>query len=131
MHTMREKTDQPINRKMEGLHLKYINLAKDAQDRGDQVLSESYYQRAEYYLHAMNASGDCVLTLAAHCPSVSGSVAIKKVIKNLNLKKVLDEMPSSQQSNTLTGKPGSSQGRKILSSRVSFLRRNRRGIQHT
>lgn len=49
MSEIREEIDQPVNiQEIKDLHLKYVALAKDAQKREDRVLSESYYQRAEY-----------------------------------------------------------------------------------
>lgn len=103
MRRIQEATGQPINKqKMEGLYLKYINLAKDAQKREDWVLSESYYQRAEYYLHAINYPSDDL-------PVVT-SFPIRKP-HSVNQAK----LPPQQA--------------KALPFKGNFLRRNRRNIQ--
>ena len=68
MGTIRKETDQSMNRKkMEDLYNKYVTLAKEVSKGEDRVLRESYYQLAEYYLHALNELGGFVST--AH-PSV-------------------------------------------------------------
>ena len=98
-----EKTERLVNREqIEALHLKYMTLAKDAQEKEDRVLSESYYQRAEYYLHAMNYPSDSLPT-ATPRPSVSKPHSDNQV------------------------KP---QKGKVLPFRGTFLRRNRRNIQY-
>jgi hypothetical protein len=104
MHGIREETGQPINRQnMKALHLKYMALAKDAQEREDRVLSESYYQRAEYYLHAINYSSDSLPTATPY-PSIRKPYLGNQV------------------------KPPSQEG-KVLPFRGNFLRRNRRNNQ--
>lgn len=104
MRGIREETGQPINREnMKALHLKYMALAEDARKREDRVLSESYYQRAEYYLHATNYPSD---SLAAATPYLS----IKKPYLGNRAK------PSPQED-------------KVLPFRGNFLRRNRRNSQ--
>jgi hypothetical protein len=71
MRKIRQESDQPINtQSMKALHLKYMALAKDAQVREDRVLSESYYQRAEYYLHAINYPSDSIPVSATPNPSI-------------------------------------------------------------
>lgn len=63
MGTIRKETDQSMNRKkMEDLYNKYVTLAKEVSKGEDRVLRESYYQLAEYYLHALNELGGFVST---------------------------------------------------------------------
>ena len=103
MRGMREETDQPMNRqKMKDLHLKYMALAKDAQEREDRVLSESYYQRAEYYLHAINYPSDSI-------PAATPRPSVRKPHSDTQVKP--------------------SQEGKVLPFRGNFLRRNRRNSQ--
>ena len=67
MRGIQQEISQPISRQnMEALHLKFMALAKDAQEREDRVLSESYYQRAEYYLHAINYPSDSLPAAPSH-----------------------------------------------------------------
>jgi len=119
MRGMRKETEQPIDRtQIDGLHRKYITLAKDAQDRGDRILSESYYQRAEYYLHAMNYPEASLPTVAASSFARASHVA-RKTTKDLNLGRTALTQPSD------TGVKLPKEG-KVLPFRGSFLRRNRR-----
>ena len=86
MNIPRERTGQPINRtKVEELHHQYIALAKTAQKNEDRVLSESYYQRAEHYLHLLNETSGAV-PVSTYAPSVKNPSPVKKVIKDFNLK---------------------------------------------
>jgi hypothetical protein len=102
MRGIREETHEPINRQqVKDLHLKYMSLAKDAQEKEDRVLSESYYQRAEYYLHAMNYPSDSLPT-ATPRPSVGKPRSDNQV------------------------KPPKGE---VLPFRGTFLRRNRRNSQ--
>lgn len=67
MHRIQEQTGQPVNnQKMAGLYIKYINLAKDAEKMEDRILSESYYQHAEHYLHAMSYLSDSIPVATSH-----------------------------------------------------------------
>lgn len=104
MREMQTEISQPTNKQMvEGLYLKYINLAKDATKMEDRVLSESYYQRAEYYLHAINYLSDSLPTATPY-PSIRKPYLGNQV------------------------KPPSQEG-KVLPFRGNFLRRNRRNSQ--
>ncbi len=85
MRGIQKETDQP----------------KNAQEREDRVLSESYYQRAEYYLHAMNYPSDSI-------PAAATRPSVKKLHPNTQAKP---------------------QEGKILPFRGSFLRRTRRTNQ--
>jgi len=63
MRTIREQTEQAINRKKaQDLYSKYMLLALETRTTGDRALFEDYYQRAEYYLHLTNELSD----VAAH-----------------------------------------------------------------
>lgn len=104
MLVMQEESGQPMDRqKMEGLHLKYINLAKDAEKLGDRILSENYYQHAEHCLHAINDPMPSV-PIAASRPSVAYSHSY------------------------IQAKQPQNKG-KALPFRGSFLRQNRRNSQ--
>lgn len=130
MYEMREETEQSVNRKkLEDLHYKYINLAKEAQKREDRVLSESYYQRAEYYLHAINELSDSTSIPVARS-SVRRSSPVKKVIEDFNLKKTSHEKFPSKQPNAHIEESDLPQEAIILPFKGSFLRRNRREVQH-
>ncbi len=108
MNTPRERTEQPINRtKVEELHHQYIALAKTAQKNEDRVLSESYYQRAEHYLHLLNETSGSIL-VSTYAPPIKNPSPVKKVIKDFNLKRTFNKKSPSQ---------------------GSFLRRNRRKVQ--
>lgn len=99
MSKIREEKNQPVNiQEIKDLHLKYVVLAKDAQKREDLVLSESYYQRAEYYLHAMNYPSDSLPTTTPH-------QAVRQVHSDVQVKQT--------------------QEGKVLPFRGNFLRRKR------
>jgi hypothetical protein len=103
MRTIPGETGHSGNRKkLESLYLKAITSAKEAKKREDHVLAESYYQRAEYYLHAMNEPSDYahVSTCLPDPQLVARKVsAINKVIEDFNLKVSHEKLPSKR-SNT-------------------------------
>ena len=104
MLNTQEETKQPVNTKqMEALHQKHIALSKVAEEKGERVLSESHYQRAEYYLHAMNYPSDSLPTATSRSSA------------------------RQSHSDTLVKPP---QEGKVLPLRGNFLRRNRRNIQY-
>ena len=49
-----ERAEQAMIRIKEDEYRKFMTLALDAQKGGDGVLSQRYYQQAEYYLHLIN-----------------------------------------------------------------------------
>ena len=128
MYIRREETDQFINRKnIEDSYHKYMTLAMESQKKGNRVLSESYYQQAEYYLHLMNNPEE---RLQAFRPVFRKSSSGKKIICNPNLKKTSDEEPFYEQPDIQMQDPASpKRGGTVLPFRGSFLRRNRHGFQ--
>ncbi|MCE3230766.1 MAG: hypothetical protein K0R76_17 [Alphaproteobacteria bacterium] len=60
MRTIREEIGESINKKKaQDLYSTYITLALETRKkRENRILFESYYQRAEYYLHLMNDLND-------------------------------------------------------------------------
>lgn len=55
MGSIRKEIEHPFDRKnAHDLYSKYMALALGSRTKGDRVLFENYYQRAEYYLHLMN-----------------------------------------------------------------------------
>lgn len=70
MNTDRNETPQPFNRKkIEDSYHKYISLAQEAQ-KIDRVLSESYYQLAEHYLHSRDDPSNSDRATCAPTPKV-------------------------------------------------------------
>lgn len=105
MRTSRNETQQPAHKKkIEDSYYKYLSLAQEAQKK-DQVLSESYYQLAEYYLHSMNEPSNS-LDRSRH-----------------SFAKKPGTPPQDRKASH------SSEDTVILPFRGSFLRRNRRGMQ--
>jgi len=103
--TDRNETSQSFDRKKtEDFYHKYISLAQEAQ-KSDRVLSESYYQLAEHYLHARNESSN---SDHATCSSAKKTGHTSQGAKT---------DPSGEDGTT----PASP-------FRGSFLRRNRRGV---
>lgn len=101
---MWKETGQLTNEQnVKALHQKHLALAKLAEEKGDRVLSEDHYQRAEYYLHAINYPSDSPLTATPR--------------------------PSARQSHSDTLVKPPQEG-KVLPLRGNFLRRNRRNIQY-
>ncbi|MCE3231077.1 MAG: hypothetical protein K0R76_155 [Alphaproteobacteria bacterium] len=110
MRTIPGETGHSGNRKkLESLYLKSITSAKEAKKREDHVLAESYYQRAEYYLHAMNEPSDYLhASISLPDPQlVARKVsAINKVIEDFNLKGSHEKLPSkSPNTSTEASKP--------------------------
>ena len=128
MYIRREETDQSINRKnIEDLYHKYMTLAMESQKKGNRVLSESYYQQAEYYLHLMNNPEE---RLQAFRPVFKKSASGKKIICNPNLKKASGEEPLYEQPDTHMKESASlKRGGTVVPFRGSFLRRNRHGLR--
>lgn len=126
MHNRQEETERFANiEQIEALHLKYIALARVAKEKGDGVLSESHYQRAEYYLHAINEQGFSlpVATVTATArSSVKASHPTKKILKDFNLERIYRKDPSNTCEKPL-------QESNVLPIRGRYLRRNRRGTQ--
>ena len=126
MRNKQEETKQLVNRnQMEALHQKHMALARVAEREGDQVLTESHYQRAEYYFHAINEQGSPVPidTVATTTRSpTKASYSTKKIIKDFNLKRTNHKDPPNAWE-----KPA--QEGRVLSFRRHYLHRNRRNIQ--
>jgi len=126
MRNKREETKQLSNHIMKGLHDQYMGLAKIAEQNGDRVLSESHYQRAEYFLHAINEQGGSVpiavpSTATVRTP-VRASNSTKRVIKDFDLKRTYRKRPSDTLEKPL-------QEGSIVPFRGHYLRRNRRNTQ--
>lgn len=123
MRRILKETKQSDNsKKMEALYLKNITLARDAEQRGDQVLSESYYQTAEYYLYAMNEHEDSVSDPDIY-PSMrkshfTQSRATQRIIQNFSLNKTSHK--GSQGKQIRLRQEGN-----MFSIRDSYLHRNR------
>jgi hypothetical protein len=53
MRQKSDKTQQPGNKGVEALYLENIALAQKAEQSGNMVLSQTFYQNAEFCLHTM------------------------------------------------------------------------------
>lgn len=83
MRRKSDKTQQPGSKGAEALYLENIALAQKAEQSGNTVLSQTFYQNAEYYLHAMKEHTESVPistihTSTAKAPRFRETQAIEK-----------------------------------------------------
>lgn len=96
MNPMQIETSQSVEiKKIEGLYHKHMTLGREAQIKGDRVLSENYYQHAEYYLQLMNELNSC-LPMPRPSAKKSSSAIIKEIIEDLNLERVSSKEDSNE-----------------------------------
>lgn len=101
---MRKRLDQvrrPVKKGTEALYAENIALAKEAEQNGNIILSQTFYQKAEHYHHIMKESADPAPVPSIH-PSDKTSLsrevpAFEKLMQKRRFRKPSPIEPADRQ----------------------------------
>jgi hypothetical protein len=96
-----DKTRRPVKKGAEDLYAENIALAKEAEKSGNIVLSQTFYQKAEYCLHIMKESAEPVIGSSIY-PSDKTSLsreipAFEKILQKYRNRKAFRNSPPDEQ----------------------------------